>query len=58
MVNHIKANLCRVTTGATIGATSHSLWLMQCSKPVLRTSSSLQGGTGKRKQLLMNNTPC
>jgi len=46
-----------VKVGASIGATSHFIWLILGQK----TGTSykfipVQGGTGKRKQLLMNDT--
>jgi tripartite-type tricarboxylate transporter receptor subunit TctC len=57
MLKHLKANPGQVKTGALIGATSHFIWLMYGEKT--GTSNRfipVQGGTGKRKQLLMNNT--
>jgi tripartite-type tricarboxylate transporter receptor subunit TctC len=57
MLKHLKANPGQVKTGASLGATSHFIWLMYGEKT--GTSNRfipVQGGTGKRKQLLMNNT--
>ena len=57
MLKHLKANPGQVKTGASIGATSHFIWLMFGEKT--GTSNKfipVQGGTGKRKQLLMNDT--
>lgn len=57
MLKHLKANPGQVKVGASIGATSHFIWLIYGEK----TGTSfrfvpVQGGTGKRKQLLMNDT--
>ena len=57
MLSHVKANPGEVRTGASIGATSHFLWVIFGDN----TGTSyrfvpVQGGTGKRKQLLMNDT--
>ena len=57
MLKYAKANKGGVKVGAAIGATSHFIWLIVGEKT--GTSYSfvpVQGGTGKRKQLLMNNT--
>jgi len=57
MLKHVKANNGKVKVGASLGATSHFIWLIIGEKT--GTSYSfvpVQGGTGKRKQLLMNNT--
>ena len=57
MLAYLKANPGKAKTGASIGATSHFIWLMFGEKA--GTSNRfipVQGGTGKRKQLLMNNT--
>jgi tripartite-type tricarboxylate transporter receptor subunit TctC len=57
MLKHAKANPGKIKVGASLGATSHFIWLIFGEKT--GTSYSfvpVQGGTGKRKQLLMNNT--
>lgn len=57
MLAHIKKNNGAVKTGATIGATSHFLWLRFGSATNTKFSYvPVQGGTGKRKSLLMNDT--
>ena len=57
MLKHIKANNGQVKTGATIGATSHFLWLRFGSATNTKYSYvPVQGGTGKRKSLLLNDT--
>jgi len=57
MLAHVKKNNGAVKTGATIGATSHFLWLRLADATKTKFSYvPVQGGTGQRKMLLMNDT--
>jgi len=57
MLAHVKKNNGAVKTGATIGATSHFLWLRYGAATDTKFKYvPVQGGTGKRKTLLMNDT--
>lgn len=57
MLAYVKKNPKDVKTGASIGATSHFIWLRYGSAIGAKFNYvPVQGGTGKRKGLLLNDT--
>lgn len=57
LIGHAKKNPGDIKVGASIGATSHFIWLLFEEKTGTKFSYvPVQGGTGKRKGLLLNDT--